>query len=266
MGQNTCTSSTVFRRVTTQVWEALLALRARPEAVYVQPAAPDLAEEVFTALYDGCSGFLDVVAGRLQGDALGMPDYHRSMSFPLRFLKSDSIDSLPEPLRLPLDAAITDTFFLGLVWHLSDTTHPDRHRYAEVELPRLFSRWHLEALIANLRMRPYEENPETLCPRVYEYHFQHRLEPLLKPYVRPWWWKSGMCRSFFHNLFLSGAQLGMMCDVAAINPSYTAIISSPSDSGFVIPARLFPSDEQSSPAPDTRHISCIVSSRISISF
>lgn len=172
-----------------------------------------LAKVVFDKVKPKCEIFIAMVEGPIGGSEIGKPEIERVMCFPMRFLNQPSTATMPDALRVTIEDVIEETFFLGLRCYLFLWTFPTRAEVQRVNMDALFHMWLPDALVADMKMKTYNKELHGLPARVFEFYYSSKIERALKEQFRLGFWKRSKCRSYFGNLFFSGARLGMYFDL-----------------------------------------------------
>lgn len=176
-----------------------------------------VARTVFEILHPECAEFLLIVSGDFSTPPSMHSDFPdnpivNGMCFTKRFLGTPVSENVSEKLF----EVIGKVFFFGLILHLTAMAFPTRSNTEKVDCSALVREWIVEALIANRIMKSYVKDAP-LVMSVYRYLFQSEIEPFLKSDLNLGWWKRGKCESFFENLFLAGALLGMQFDMKTLS-------------------------------------------------
>ncbi|MBM3118801.1 MAG: hypothetical protein FJ006_04490 [Chloroflexi bacterium] len=109
---------------------------------------------------------------------------------------------------------LADTFFLGLVCHLFLNKFPTRDNVDRVDTQALVNAWIPESLVADAIMKAYNKDLNMLPLRIFEFHYRTKIEPVLNKQLKMGFWSRAKCRSYFRNLFFSGARFCMLFDLA----------------------------------------------------
>lgn len=177
--------------------------------------AHQLAKIVFDEVKPLCYVFFGLVKGLTNSsELLRWPNYSKVMCFPERFLKRPSITHLPQSLRATLDAILEGSFFLGLLFHLFSWRQPTRAEKEKVNMQELHNRWIPETLVADTRMKQYNQEFHGIPKLLFTSYYDAYIHPALKEQFGLGFWTRAKCRSYFGNLFFSGARLGMVWDVS----------------------------------------------------
>jgi len=172
-----------------------------------------LAHTVFDKVKSKSGVLMAIAQGSKKGEDIGCPGIESALCFPSRFLKEPSTQALPDELRIATDELIENTFFLGLMCHLLLNKFPSRDNVKQVDMDTLARLWGQRALVADITMKAYSRDLNNLPVRIFESYFTSDIEPTLKKKLKLGFWKVGKCRSYFRNLFFSGAFFGMQVDL-----------------------------------------------------
>ncbi|OGW38579.1 MAG: hypothetical protein A2Y97_13160 [Nitrospirae bacterium RBG_13_39_12] len=144
-----------------------------------------------------------------------IPDYGKAICFPYRFLRKPSVSTMQGQGGEKLSNALDEIFFTGLNFHFFWSTFPTRKEYQNVDVDALKSKWLLEALLADKTMgRFYQGQGGQMANNIFAVRYSTTCEPLLKEEIKISFFKRGMCKSFFRNIYWAGALLGVQYDMA----------------------------------------------------
>lgn len=148
-------------------------------------------------------------------NSIAIPDYGNAICFPYRFLGEPSVSALPKQAGDKLSNTLDAIFFSGLNFHFFWATFPTRKEYKNVDIDALKSKWMLEALIADKTMgKFYQREGGQMAKDLFDIRYSTTCEPLLKQEIKVGFFKRGMCKAFFKNIYWAGALLGVQYDMA----------------------------------------------------
>jgi hypothetical protein len=148
-------------------------------------------------------------------NSIPIPDYGKAICFPYRFLGKPSITSLPKQAGDKLSNTLDDIFFAGLNFHFFWATFPTRKEYKNINTDALRGKWLLDALVADKIMgKFYQGEGGRMAKDLFDNRYSSTCEPLLKNEIRVGFFKRGMCKAFFRNIYWAGALLGVQYDMA----------------------------------------------------
>lgn len=159
--------------------------------------------------------FLRSVKDIEMANSINIPDYGKAICFPYRFLGKSSVSALPKQVGDKLSNALDDIFFSGLNFHFFWATFPTRKESNNVDIHVVKSKWMLEALIADKVMGEfYQGEGGKMAKNIFDFRYSTTCEPLFKQDIKVAFFKRGMCKPFFNNIYWSGALLGLQYDMA----------------------------------------------------
>lgn len=142
-------------------------------------------------------------------------DIEVAICFPYRFLGKPSIFALPKQAGDNLSNTLDDIFFSGLNFHFFWATFPTRKEYKNVDIDALKSKWLLDALLADKTMgKFYQGEGGQMAKDLFDIRYSSTCESLLKEEIKVGFFKRGMCKAFFKNIYWAGALLGVQYDMA----------------------------------------------------
>lgn len=146
---------------------------------------------------------------------ISIPDYGKAICFPYRFLGKPSTSSLPTQEGAQLSNTLDDIFFAGLNFHFFWATFPTRKEYKNINTEALMGKWLLDALVADKIMgKFYRGEGGQMANNLFDIRYSSTCEPFLKKDIRVGFFKRGMCKAFFRNIYWAGALLGVQYDMA----------------------------------------------------
>jgi hypothetical protein len=159
--------------------------------------------------------FLNSAKSLDRANEIPIPNYGQAICFPSRFLGKSSIDELPNQVSEKLSNAIDIIFFSGLKFHLFWATFPTRKEYKNVHAENLKSQWLLEAILSDQTMKNfYTGEGGAMSKDIFEKYYTNHCLGLLKNDLKIGFFKRGICKSFFRNIYWAGALLGVQYDMA----------------------------------------------------
>ncbi len=159
--------------------------------------------------------FLNSAKSLDSANEIPIPNYGQAICFPFRFLGKTSIDELPNQTGEKLSDSLDTIFFSGINFHLFWATFPTRKEYKNVNVEELKGKWLIDALLADQTMRnfyPGEGRP--MSKDAFDKYFLTHCLSLLKNDLKIGFFKRGICKSFFRNIYWAGALLGTQYDMA----------------------------------------------------
>jgi hypothetical protein len=161
-----------------------------------------------------CDDFIGIIKGYVnESEILG---FIRTMSFPKRFLKLETVDELPENQKEEVERKLEQAFFLGLIFHFLVWDVPTRKKFNEVNFDNLIKGWVNRTLLADKHCKSSNKQANKLTQSFFSYYYDRSLEPFFKDDLKFRYLKRGECFAYFHNLFYAGVLLGIHLDVATL--------------------------------------------------
>lgn len=148
-------------------------------------------------------------------NSISIPDYGKAICFPYRFLGKPDVSAFPNQAGDKLSNTLDSIFFSGLNFHFFWATFPTRKEYKNVDIDTLKSKWLLEALVADKTMgKFYQGEGGQIAKDLFDIRYSTTCEPLLKQEIKVGFFKRGMCKAYFKNIYWAGALLGVQYDMA----------------------------------------------------
>ena len=171
-----------------------------------------LTRNLLDKLIPYCDDFVGIIKGCVNKcEVLG---FIRTMSFPKRFLKFETMGELPENQRQEVERILEQAFFLGLTLHFFVWTSPTRKEFDKVNFDNLIKGWFNKTLLADKGHEPYNQKLYKIPDSFFNYYYNQLLEPFFQTNFKFGYLKRGECYAYFHNLFYAGVLLGVHLDAA----------------------------------------------------
>lgn len=167
-----------------------------------------IANQIFNLTSDKSNMLLEVVKGNESGQIIGLPN-SSAICFKTRFLGDDLLKS---DIKTQLDKSIEDIYYFGFLQHQFLWGFPTRHKVNSVNIEDLFAEYYPKALIADIVLKGYMKD-SSKTHAILKYYYDVNMEKFIKNELRIGFFKRVLCKSFFKNLYLSGALLGMEFDM-----------------------------------------------------
>ena len=178
----------------------------------ITPAKKRIAKQVFSFLEPICKEYEQIVT--CNSSIVGVvPEVRESMCIN-RLLGEKSLTELPSDLSHTIQELLKETFYLGIFTQLYLMNFPTREQSENVNLSLLTRKWQIDAIAADYEMGYYGDPDNPILMALWEYHYRTEVVPIFKENFRPSAFKFGKYKSFFRNLYISGALLVMYYDLS----------------------------------------------------
>ncbi len=104
-------------------------------------------------------------------------------------------------------------FYLGMLTQLNAHAFPTRHLYKKVSLDEIRAEWFISAITADVEMKGYGAN-NPIVMGIFNQYYNNDVRTDIKTDFNVGSFGIGKFDSFFKNLFLAGAYLVMICELA----------------------------------------------------
>lgn len=131
-----------------------------------------------------------------------------------RLLEEKSLTELPSDLSQNIKKLLKETFYLGVFTQLYLMDFPTREHSKNVNLSLLRRKWQIDAIAADAEMGYYGNPDNPILISLWEYHYNSKVVPVFRENFHPSAFKFGKYKSFFRNLYLSGALIIMYYDLS----------------------------------------------------
>jgi hypothetical protein len=166
----------------------------------------------FSRIEPLCNSLIVVLQGIKKGEEIGFPNIERKLCFYRRILNQPSTENMSADLRKAIDNIINDTFLLGLISHLFLFDCPSRNNFDNVDILAVMNKLVPKILSSSGKMRKYNKEFNTVPVLIFEHYYDNNIAPVLKEQLKLGFWKRANARSYFANLFFSGALFGELLD------------------------------------------------------
>jgi hypothetical protein len=175
----------------------------------ITPEKKRVARHVFNLLAPICADYLCIVTCKPSASGV-VPEVREAMCIN-RLLGENSLTNLPNDVSQHIQELLKETFYLGVFTHLYLMKFPTREQSENVNFLLLNRKWQIEAITADLEMGYYGDRQNPILMNLWEFHYETKVVHTLKEYFNPSifkrWWVMGKFKSYFRNLYVSGALL-----------------------------------------------------------
>ncbi|MDD4923398.1 MAG: hypothetical protein PHF74_01010 [Dehalococcoidales bacterium] len=159
-----------------------------------------------------CQKLLEILQGKNSGEAISLPGIEKKISFYNRILKKQSIELLPSNIKDEIDDVIKGSFLLGLASYLYLYDNPSRNEFENADAAAVMKKLASNILDSSGKMRKYNKKLNTIPILIFEKYFDNCIAPVLNSKLNLGLLQCASARSYFTNLFFSGARFGEMLD------------------------------------------------------
>lgn len=182
----------------------------------ITPEKKRVARHVFNLLEPVCADYLCIVTCQPSSSDV-VPEVGEAMCIN-RILGKNSLTNLSNDVSHHIQELLKQTFYLGVFTHLYLMKFPTRKESENVNFLLLKHKWQIEAITADIQMGYYGDRQNPILMNLWEFHYVTKVDPALKKYLNlsifKRTWKMGKFKSYFRNLYVSGALLVMYYDLA----------------------------------------------------
>ncbi len=131
-----------------------------------------------------------------------------------RLLDGQLLNEIPDEFSISIKKLVKETFYLGVFTQLYLMNFPTRDNFENVNRTQLRRKWQIDAITSDVEMGYYGDPENPILMDLWEYHYYTKVVPKFREKLNPTSFKFGKFKSYFQNLYLSGALLVMYCDLS----------------------------------------------------